>query len=511
MSDSTTPGSLGRVGVLIVLALFIALAVFVNRPSEDRRPQRIPDRIDVAQVGAATYGTPDTSVRNRSVPRSAALDAASVTWFCGGATSRATTIVLTNRASRQRTVVATSVSSSGRRATTRVTVPGFTTRNLRPLPVAGGTLGVVLESRHGGIVAAQRVTGQGSTTTAACASTSSAQWFFAGGDTQRGATSTVVLFNPFDDLATADVTFLTPDGFRRPQATQGLAVPGRSVVPINVADVQNRRSDLGIVVTTRAGRLIAWRNQSFDGSGPGQSGNAAPRGVSVTLGAQLPISSFVSPTIETGTGLTPRVILANPGATAASVKIRFLVDNPATNGQPPETTVDLISGAVEVLGPDQLRQVAGGVPFSVAGDVVKGGAVVAEVWLDGAEPAAGHGSSASVMTAVAARGWFASTGLELPVADQLGVASSGRAARVRLWVVTDGSRRRVPLGANGGMVPAGGRITLNLATLLRGHPGAAVMLEATTPVTVSRLQTGPAGRGLVTTPAVPVDVGLTDP
>jgi hypothetical protein len=78
-------------------------------------------------------------------------------------------------------------------------------------------------------------------------------------------------------------------------------------------------------------------------------------------------------------------------------------------------------------------------------------------------------------------------------------------------VITDGGRRRVRLADQTSVVPANGRVTIDLAAALDGHPGATVELTASTPVTVSRLQTGPDERGLVSTPAVPVAGGLADP
>lgn len=505
------PNRLQRLGVVVLLVLLVGGAALVDRPSDERRPGRIPDQADIAQVGVATYGAPTSADRDRSMPVAAPLDAASTTWFCGGAPASTTTIVLTNRADRPRTVVVTAITSAQGADERRITVPAHGTRNL-PASFAGeGTLAATVESRHGGVVATQRVGGDATATTAACASTSSEQWFFAGGDTQRGATATLALFNPFDELATADVTFLTPDGFRRPQASQGLAVPGRSVVLVDVADVQNRRSDLGIAVTTRAGRVVSWRHQTFDGSGDALPGGTAPEGVSLALGAPTPLTRFALPTAVTGSGVVPRVILANPGASTSTVEVHFAVDDPNQTGQPPPTTVELLPGAVEVLGPDELRQVPTGTSFNLSGRVVDGGAVVAELWFDGAEPAAGHGAFATAAFGLSARTWVAPVGLELPVIDQIGVHAAGRNAQIQLWVVVDGRRRRVALGDRPSTVASDGRLTLDLAALLDGHPGAVVELVATAPVTVTRLQSGPDGQGLVSTPAVAVAGSLAAP
>lgn len=499
---------LGMSGLLVVVAIVMLL---VDSPSVERRPVGVPDVVDVAQVGAADYRTPPQALRNRSMPVSGPIGVASTTWFCGGAPARATTLVLTNRASRPRSVVVTTITSKQASAVRHLSVPAATTTSVTLGSGDVGTIGAVVESRHGGVVATQRVTGGGSVTTAACATTSSSSWFFAGGDTQRGSTETLALFNPFDDLATADVAFLTADGFRLPQATQGLAVPGHSVVLVDVASVQNRRSDLGAVVTTRSGRLVSWRFQTFDGSGPASGDGEPPKGVSLALGSPVPVTRFVLPTAVNGQGVAPRIILANPGASSSTVRLTFAVDDPATNGQPPPTTIDLVSGAVVVLGPDQLRQVASGVPFSVTGSVVDGGAVVAELWVDGAAPARGHGAFATPAFGLAATEWVLPIGIELPVLDQLGVQAADGRARLRLWVVVNGKRRRIVPTGQPTAVAAHGRITIDLAKALADHPGASVLVEASAPVTVSRLQTGADERGLVSTPGIPVAGGLSTP
>jgi hypothetical protein len=509
--STLAPGRLHRLVVGVALVALVVVGVVVDRPSTARGPQRIPDESDTVQVGAATYARPSRTARDRSMPVSAPLATASTTWFCGGAPANRSTIVLTNRAAYARQVVVTTVTADEHRAGRRIGVPAHATREVS-LGFAGSTVvAAIVESRHGGVVAQQRVGGPDTQTTAACATVSSEEWFFAGGDTQRGASETLALFNPFDDLATADVTFLTPDGFRRPQATQGLAVPGRSVVLVDVAEVQNRRSDLGAAVTTRAGRLVAWRYQTFDGSGPKIGKGSPPKGVSLALGSATPLTRFSLPTVSTGEGVQPRLLVANPGATAATVRLTFAVDDPATNGQPPPMTIDLLSGAVQEIGSDQLQQIPPGVAFSVSGRVVDGGAVVAEMWFDGAAPASGHGSFAAPAFGLSATSWVVPVGLESPGLDQLGVTSAGRTARLAAWVIVDGERARVSLAGQAGAVPANGRVTIDLTEVLREHPGAALELTASAPVTVSRLQTGPDDRGLVSAPAVPIAGGLADP
>ena len=507
---SRLPNRVHRLGVVVALVALVVIGIVVSKPSTARRPVPIPDDVDQAQIGAATFGAPSAEDRDRAMPTASGLQAASTTWFCGGAPAGATTIVLTNRSDQVRTTVITAV-AGGERSTRRVALLPLATQSV-PVSFAGqGTVATIVESRHGGVVASQRIVEGKFATVAACSTASSDSWYFAGGDTQRGSAELLVLFNPFDELATADVTFLTPDGFRHPQATQGLAVPGRSVVVVDVAKAENRRSGLAAAVTTRAGKLIVWRHQSFDGTGPKIDGAQVPKGVSLALGSSTPLKRFALPTAVTGDGVAPRIILANPGASTSKVRLTFAVDNASVNGQPPATTIDLMPGGVQVLGPNQLRQVAAGVSFSVSGAVVSGGAVVSELWFDGAAPAKGHGAFATPAFAVAAKTWVFPEGLASPKLDQLGVQAAGGTSRLSVWVIRDGKRTRLSLGAQPVVVAEAGRVTIDLAALLKSSPGAAVEVDASSPVTVSRLQTGNNQRGLVTIPGVPVAGGLTSP
>ncbi len=509
MTGTAVPTRMHRAGVVALLVVCIVVAAVVDGPSRERTPVRIPDQVTVDPIGAATFADPSRTLRDRSIPVAAARGAASVTWFCGGGPVRGTTVVLTNRSDQPRRAQVSATVSDGPVVVRDVDLPASSSVDL-PAGFAGddGTFAATIEARHGDVIATQRVTGEDSVTTAACATASSESWYFAEGDTGRGATETIALFNPFDELATVDVTFLTEEGFRRPQATQGLAVPGRTVVAVDIGAVQDRRTDLGAAVTTRAGRVVAWRHQRFDGSGEDLPAGAPPRGVSVALGQPVPLTRFALPGAVAGEGVNPRIVIANPGAEPSTVQLHFSLDDPAENGEPPDTTVELLSGAVEVIEGDALRSVPEGVAFSVTGRVVDGGAVVAELWLDGAEPALGHGAFATVGSGLAAPEWVAPVGLVDPVIDQLGVQAVADDVRLELSWFADGRVHDIDTDL---VVPAGERGTVDLAGILGDDAGATVLVRANGPVVVSRLQTGPGEKGLVSWLAVPVAGGFVDP
>ena len=492
---------------VVLLVVVVAMAVF-DAPSPLRRPVPVSAAEDQPQIGAVALTEPNAAARARSIPVASPLRAASSTWFCGGgaptgATASATSLLLANRGPQPVTATITATSTAKRNKVSTVVVPARSTELAKLDVGTKGTVGAVVESRGGGLVVNQRIGGGRKVTVAPCATSSSTSWFFAGGDTQRGSSEHLVLFNPFDDLATADVTFVTPDGFRRPQTTQGLPVPGRSVLVVDAATVQNRRSELASAVTTRAGRLVVWRTQTFAGSGPELPEAFAPFGVSVALGATSALTHFALPTAATGDGVVPRVVIANLGTVDSTVRLSFDPDDPARNGQPPDATVKVPAGTVHLLGAAQLRQVPAGVPFTVSGTVTRGGPVVAELWMDGAEPAKGHGSTAATAIPVSATSWVVPIGLGAPSLDLLGISGGGRAATFRVEVL-DRGRTTVLRGADlPRRVGAGGRVTIDLVEALKGRRGAAVVVTSSAPVVVSRLQTGADANGFVSIVGLP--------
>lgn len=495
MSTDVQPGRIVRAVVIACIGIVLVGASAFGKPSTRRAPVQIPDQVDVVPLGAATFGTPSAISLERATPVVARPTSASVTWFCAGESASATRLIFTNTASSPRVA---SMSFAGAASPRSFSVPA---QSAVGVDLSGASqFGVTIESRRSGLVVSQRIVTKTGTTTASCATSSSASWFFAGGDTQRGATERLVLYNPFDTLATADVTFLTPDGFRHPQATQGLAVPARTVVIVDVNSVQNRRVGLGSAVTTRAGRVVAWRAQSFDGTGPKLDSGTPPKGVSFALGLSVPLTTFTLPTLVTGQGVSSRIVLANPGATHATVTLSMQIDGLTS---PPVMTIGLLPGEVKVLGASDLRAVPPGVPFGVTGRVTAGGAVAAEAWLDAAEPAKGVGAYATPALPVTATRWLAPVGLAGAPLDQLGVQTFDKATTIQLWMIHEGRRRRLTGPSLPRKISARSHVTLDLATLLAKYPGVTVEVRSSAPVVVSRVQAGKDAKGLVSLGALP--------
>ena len=494
------------VGVLVVLAL---LAGVFDKPSTLRHPVAAPSEAAQLQVGAQNLVAPSATALRAAMPVASTPSAASTTWFCGGGNATAgdpleATLLITNRATRLTQVIITPYGTSGSAAPKNVDVEAATTVTvpLSSFRVTGNAAATV-ESRGGGVTVSEQI-GSGTTVSvAACATSSSDSWYFALGSTELGAKERLVLFNPFDSLVTADVAFITDDGLRQPQAVHGLAVPAKSVVVVDPAKVENRRADLSAIVTTRSGQLMVWRSQSFDGTGPKLPAGFAPRGVSVTLGSPEVLTAFALPTALIGQGVSSRVGIANPGAKDATVKLIIAPDDPATNGQPSAITLKVPAGTVAVVSNKELQQLPPGVPFTVSGTVT-GGPVAVEMWLDGVEPAKGHGSFAVVAAPISTRMWVAMSGLSSPTIDQVAVQSAGRKATFTISVVAKGIVSPVRGKGVATEVSAGGRASVALASIPQASGDVTVVVRASAPVIVSRLQAGADTHGLISVLALPV-------
>lgn len=513
MSADSTARRLLVVVALVLLA--IAAAVFDN-PSGSRRPTAPPSEDTQIKVGAQDLTPPSKEGLSSALPVASSVNAASSTWFCGGGSGAAdsplaSVIQLTNRATKSRRAVIRPYGSKPAFEPKLITIAARSTVEISMSDVTTDVQALVtIEVAGGGVTVSQRIGTADAVTAAACATASSDSWYFASGTTEKGASEKLVLFNPFDNLATADVSFLTEDGLREPQSVHGIPVSPGGFTVVDVAKVENRRKDLASIVATRSGRVIVWRTQTFDGSGPALGAGFAPKGISVTLGSPAVLKSFTLPAAVNGDGVSSRITIANPGAADATVKLTISPDDPATNGQPPLMTLKVPAGMVKVLEAKDLQQVPGGVPFTVTGRV-SGGPVVAELWLDGVDPAVGHGADASVGSPVAARQWVSMMGLTAPALDQLSVASTGKPASFTVTVIDGGTSTRLNAPKMAKQVHAKGRVSVDLTAIMTEHPGATVIVEASAPVVVSRLQAGTDQLGLLSTLGIPVAGGLVAP
>ncbi|HMJ74934.1 MAG TPA: DUF5719 family protein [Iamia sp.] len=220
----------------------------------------------------------------------------------------------------------------------------------------------------GGATVSHEVAGPEGTDSSPCTSRSSSTWHFAWGATTRDASERLVLFNPFPNDVTVDAVFSTDRGVREPLRWQGLTVPARSVVAVDVGDDVTRRGHVAATLHVRGGRLVVDRLQGFDG----QLGSA---GLSVAAGVTEAATTwtFAPGLVDDAHG--ERIVLYNPGEAVADVEVAVVPDA----GPPPEPFgVVVRPGRYEVLDLGQQPRVSWGVPHTITVTSHDGVPVVAE-------------------------------------------------------------------------------------------------------------------------------------
>ncbi|MGH3440871.1 MAG: DUF5719 family protein [Nitriliruptorales bacterium] len=213
-----------------------------------------------------------------------------------------------------------------------------------------------------------------------CQSQPNSSWYLPGISTDGGAHASIVLANPFPTDAAVSVTLLTPEGPLEPELLKNVAVQGRGIRVIELNDHAPERSDIGAVVTVRAGRVVAEAWQALDAAIGGVEG--------LTLARLAPAAAetWTVPWIP-GRDLDTWVWVANPDDRPAS--LAFTVHT-ATGGSPLQGTDEVLvpAGGVRRMSlrgllPDGAGEGAvtvtatNGVPVVVSGAVrVSGGGQV---------------------------------------------------------------------------------------------------------------------------------------
>ena len=162
--------------------------------------------------------------------------------------------------------------------------------------------------------------------------------------------SVIELVNPDPGPAIADLTILAPSGPLDVPAVRGIRVPGRSSIPLDLARIIPRRTELAVQVVVSRGRLVSSVLDTVDalGTGPSSSDWLTPQGRPVTAGVLLGLPS--------GAG-TRRLTLANGGDDETRVQVRVI--SPESTFQPRGLSeISIPPGSVQsvsldaVLGPE---------------------------------------------------------------------------------------------------------------------------------------------------------------
>ena len=304
-----------------------------------------------------------------------------------------------------------------------------------------------------------------------CATQPSGQWYCASGSTQPGASLVLALFNPFPEDALANLSFDDPQGQTAPAEFQGVYVPARGLVTVDLGQHVVQVDNIATKVTVKVGRLVASELQL----------DARPKksGLSLLLGAPRPALRWYLPDGVEAPGVDEAVHLFNPGPAASQVTVDLRLARGVASpfkvlvGPGSEAVVDL-AGQTRIPDND---------PFDAV-ITARGSPVVVQRTVTATAPSSRTGASSMLGAPATARAWVLTAGGATSGQDEwVDVFDpGGRAATVTVSYLDSGNLTKVP-GLGSVRVPAGGRVALRLGDHLQ-LADLSVLVSSSEPVVV---------------------------
>lgn len=433
------------------------------------------------------------------LPVAAPADAVGSVWFCAGQTAgdgtlADGTVVVANVGDEPAVGRLEVVAQDGAEAGRDLEIPARTTRRVRLAEVLEADwVAARVEVDGGTVVVEHEVVGPRGRDVAPCQTGASDRAYLPSGATTRDATLHLALYNPYSDPASVDISFATTDTLsRRPTDFQALPVPARSVVVVDVTPVVTVVPVAAATVTTRRGRVVVDRIQTYDGEGASTTDEEAegeayrPDGLALTPAVRAPRPVWAFPAGVRSAVAHERVVVFNPTDRPAEVEVEMALDQPERNGTVGPFPLAVPPGEFATFVVDEAPSVPDAVTHSLVVRSVNGVPVVAERWIDSAGPEATTvGVATSTGTPLAARRWAFAAGRRA-AAQEVGrvvVANPGR-DEVTVTVVAVGGGERVPVPGGRVTLAPGGRHDVELEEL--DGTGLSLVVEATGPVVAER-------------------------
>lgn len=454
----------------------------------ERRPRRWPIFVALAALAVAAVVVeirverekPPVQSLDVGAPVAAPAGALSSTWFCAGATAekngRADGMIWIANANDEpvdATITFVPMSGAGEPKVVETRVAANSRRYLRHQEYVTAPFAAAMVEVNGGDVAVEHsINGPAGEDHTPCASKASDQWYFADGSTARDATLLLALFNPFPDEAIADLSFTHEEGRANPAAFQGLVVPARGLVVVDVGSQVRRREQVSATVNARSGRLVVDRIQLRT--------ERPKRGAALTLGAPRPSDVWYFPEGVKAEGIAERVVVYNPGSREALVDVEFTLDEGAI--EPFELSVPPGDRAILDVSAEQ-RVPAGAHALTVRS--VNDEPVVAERWIE-ANGSGRLGLGVTTGSPIAAERWLFAFGATNASNDEWLVVRNIGPEDVTVDVVALASGRLLPIQNLQDLeVPAGTRKPIRLGDHIK-RDDLPLLVTATGPVVVER-------------------------
>ena len=429
-----------------------------------------------------SFGRPKATVRATAgaMPVAPPAGALSSTWYCAGGTAASgggadMGVAVVNDGNETRKGTITFTPSQGDPKSVPVTIPPVSRAVFRAQDTVKAPFVAATVELDGGAAAAEvGVGGPLGASVTGCASSASDNWYFAEGSTTKDAGETLFLYNPFPEDAIVDLTFSTEDGQSAPQGLQGLAIHGRGLLPVNVGDFVHRRQAVSTQISTRVGRVVVSRLQTFDGT-------AGRKGQSLALGAPARARSWYFPEGLVTSGLTERYQLFNPSDREVRAELNLALEQGAA--EPIDVTVPA-QARVTVSANDEKR-----IPRQVAHAVTvtaEDPGLVVERAIDAASPAPRAGFSSIVGATKTYDHWLFAVGEADEAWDEWIVVQNPGQRSITFSVTALANGQRVGIdGVQDVAVGAGQRKAVRLGDHIK-RQDLPVAVDATGPVVVER-------------------------
>lgn len=476
--------------LVVALAAFVmvaALVVLDRRPADDTA-------IDDVTGGVALIDPGSTGSGGATIPMIAVDDAAdrsafaASTWFCPGVPANDGSIsgalVLGNRGEEDVAATITHFGSGVEPIESTVSVPA---RSTVTVDADGGLqapfVSTIVEIFGANGSVEQFISHPAGNATTTCADRTAPEWYFADGFTAADSIENIVLSNPFSDASVVNVSFVTKDSGREPQNLQGLVVPPRSVLTLQMG-AQGARNEpvLAVAVRATSGRIVAARSQHYLGQGR--------LGYVMNLGSMGLATDWWFADGEKGDGIGEQLVIFNPAADDQQVSVVFVNGNdPAAAIEP--LVVSAPAGRVTIVDTSLLPTLPAGrygINVSVIDDLTgtAAGVVVEQVINRRIGNTVGTsvvlGTPSSALSTV----WSAPSGFTPGLPDSLVILNATpNDATVSIEQVGPAGAVAI-VGFESIAVPAAGLVVIETPA---GLPQAEFIVRASEPVVVQRMLT----------------------